>query len=179
LLSLSKHEHPHPAASTIRHHRGMTDVRYLIELDSIESADVQALIAEHLADMFATSPAESVHALPLAELGAPDMTFWTARDSDGRLLGCVALKHLGEREGELKSMRTATASRGAGVGAALLAQVVSEASRRGYRRLLLETGTQDFFAPARRLYERAGFETTGPFASYVLDPNSVFMEFRL
>jgi len=48
------------------------------------------------------------------------------------------------------------------------------ARRRGYARVSLETGSQDFFAPARRLYERHGFVECGPFGDYVLDPHSVF-----
>jgi putative acetyltransferase len=43
----------------------------------------------------------------------------------------------------------------------------------------LETGTEDYFAPARRLYLRHGFTECPPFGDYRLDPNSVFMELRL
>lgn len=39
----------------------------------------------------------------------------------------------------------------------------------------LETGTQDFFAPARRLYARHGFVETVPFDSYDEDQHSTFM----
>jgi len=48
-----------------------------------------------------------------------------------------------------------------------------------YGRVSLETGSQDFFAPARRLYARHGFVECGPFGSYALDPNSVFMSLDL
>lgn len=145
-----------------------------IAYDDPRRADVLDLLAEHLADMHATSPAESVHALDPDGLAVPAITFWTARE-DGRLLGCAALKELGADEGEVKSMRTATAARGRGVAAALLRCVLAEATGRGYVSLHLETGSQDFFAPARRLYARHGFTECGPFADYVLDPSSVFM----
>ena len=49
----------------------------------------------------------------------------------------------------------------------------------GYRRVSLETGTQEFFRPARTLYEKYGFRECGPFADYRLDPNSVFMTLEL
>jgi putative acetyltransferase len=39
----------------------------------------------------------------------------------------------------------------------------------------LETGSMDFFIPARSLYARAGFVPCGPFGSYAEDPYSVFM----
>jgi putative acetyltransferase len=52
--------------------------------------------------------------------------------------------------------------------------VLDEARRRGYARVSLETGSQDFFAPARRLYTRHGFTECGPFADYASDPHSRF-----
>ncbi|MGW2091188.1 GNAT family N-acetyltransferase [Promicromonospora sukumoe] len=160
-----------------------------ISPDSPAADDVRRLLDEHLTDMFATSPAESVHALDHTALLAPSVTFWTARDDDGTLLGCGALKELDGgptgtggatgAHGEIKSMRTAGPARGRGVASALLDVVLAEAGRRGYARLSLETGTQDYFAPARRLYARHGFAQCGPFGGYVLDPNSVFMTLEL
>ena len=135
--------------------------------------DVTALLEEHLADMFATSPPESVHALDVEALRRPGVAFVTAR-CDGVLLGCAALKELDSAHAELKSMRTTAASRGTGVGRALLAHLVGLARDRGYTRLSLETGTQPFFAPARTLYAAHGFAPTGPFGDYELDPNSAY-----
>ena len=54
-----------------------------------------------------------------------------------------------------------------------------QAADRGTRTVHLETGTQDYFAPARRLYQRAGFVESPPFADYVLDPHSVFYRLTL
>jgi putative acetyltransferase len=45
--------------------------------------------------------------------------------------------------------------------------------------LSLETGSQAGFEPARKLYERFGFEYCGSFGSYKADPNSAFMQLRL
>ena len=56
---------------------------------------------------------------------------------------------------------------------------MSEAKRRGYRRLSLETGAMPEFEPARQLYARAGFQICEPFADYIEDPNSVFMTSEL
>jgi putative acetyltransferase len=39
----------------------------------------------------------------------------------------------------------------------------------------LETGSMDAFEPARKLYAKFGFTYCGPFATYVENPNSVFM----
>jgi putative acetyltransferase len=149
-----------------------------IEIDDPARADVSALLAEHLADMFATSPAESVHALDVSGLQVPTVTFWTVR-TDGVLLGCTALKELDAAHGEIKSMRTTETARGRGVGAAMLAHLLDIGRSRSYTRLSLETGTQDYFAPARRLYQRHGFVDCRPFADYVLDPSSAFFTLEL
>lgn len=138
------------------------------------AADVVALLAEHLADMHATSPAESVHALDVQALRAPHVTFLAARDGAGVLLGVGALAMLDPHHGEIKSMRTAHDARGRGVAAAVLASIVSLARERGLDRISLETGTQGFFAPAHRLYERHGFAACDPFGSYGPDPHSRF-----
>ena len=149
-----------------------------IEIDSPARPDVTQLLGEHLADMHATSPPESVHALDVDALTAPEITFWTAR-RDGELLGCGALKELDPGHGELKSMRTTTAARGTGVGKALLVHLVAEGRSRGYSRLSLETGPQEFFAPARRLYASQGFTDCGRFADYPEDPYSVYFTLSL
>ena len=124
--------------------------------------------------MYELSPPESVHALDLAALRRPEITFWTAWD-DGALLGCGALKELDRAHGEVKSMRTAANQRRKGVARAMLEHIVAEARARSYARLSLETGSMAAFLPARRLYEGFGFTYCAPFADYTDDPNSVFM----
>ncbi|MFI9817134.1 GNAT family N-acetyltransferase [Saccharothrix variisporea] len=149
-----------------------------IEPDDLTRRPVRDLITEHLAEMYSVSPAESVHALDHAQLLKDGVSFFTAWSGD-TLLGCAALRELSPSEGEVKAMRTRPEARGRGVGGHLVAFLVEEARRRGYRRLNLETGTQDFFAPARRLYARHGFVPTGPFGHYGPDPLSYFMTLDL
>lgn len=146
----------------------------LVDVDDPLRPDVRALLEEHLADMYATSPPESVHALDPESLRGPGMTFWTARRA-GVLLGCVALKAHPDGLVELKSMRTSAAARRQGVAVAMLEHVLAEAVRRGAVRISLETGAEDYFAPARTLYAAHGFAPCPPFADYVPDPNSVFL----
>ncbi len=143
------------------------------EPGGLDRDDVLALLDEHLAEMRATSPAESVHALPVDGLRADGVMFWSARAGDV-LVGCGALKDLGGGHAEIKSMRTAASARGRGVGHRLLRHLLDEARRHGCTRVSLETGTQDHFLPARRLYERHGFVSVGPFGDYTLDPSSTF-----
>ncbi len=146
--------------------------------DDVTHPAVLALLEEHLADMYASSPPESVHALELDELRAADVTFWTAWDGDA-LLGCGALKELDPAHGEIKSMRTARDQLRKGVAAAILDHIIGVARERGYTRLSLETGSGGPFEAALRFYENHGFEYCGPFADYVLDPFSRFMTYSL
>ncbi|WP_037915035.1 GNAT family N-acetyltransferase [Actinacidiphila yeochonensis] len=149
-----------------------------IAVDDLSGPEIAGFLDEHVQQMRSISPPESVHALDLEALRAPGITFWAVRD-DGVLVGCGALKRLDDGHAELKSMRTAAARRGAGIGSLLLGHIIEEARGAGVSRLSLETGAEDFFQPARRLYERFGFERCEPFADYRPDPLSVFMTKRL
>jgi len=145
-----------------------------VKRDNLTGSAIQQLLREHLANMFEQSPPESVHALPLEELQKPDITFWSVWEG-GELLGCGALKELDPQHGEIKSMRTVVAHRRKGVAATLLGCILDEAKSRKYKRVSLETGSMEAFAPARTLYAKFAFKECRPFAEYVEDPNSVFM----
>lgn len=143
-------------------------------IDDLSSADVQALIAEHLAGMHSNSPPGHVNALAIESLRAPEVTFWSAWVKEG-LCGCGALKELDPQTGEVKSMRTRAAFLRRGVGQAVLDEIVRTARRRGYTRLVLETGTGPAFEPAHQLYLRNGFQWCGAFGDYTATEFNVFM----
>ncbi|MAJ65043.1 MAG: GNAT family N-acetyltransferase [Micavibrio sp. TMED2] len=135
---------------------------------------VQALLAIHLANARSISPACSVHALDDTGLRIPQISFYSAWQDDS-LIGFGAIKDLGERHGEVKSMHVAAAHRGKGMAGVILNHLIEQARLKAMTRLSLETGSQDGFAPARALYARHGFAFCEPFADYRLDPSSVFM----
>lgn len=145
-----------------------------IVVDDLGGPEIAAFLEEHIEEMKSISPPESKHALDLDGLRVPEITFWTMLE-DGEVVGCGALKLLGDGHGEVKSMRIAHGHRGRGLASALLLHIVAEAERMGLTRLSLETGSFAFFEPARRLYVRHGFEYCAPFGDYVEDANSVFM----
>ena len=149
-----------------------------IKLDDLMSSDVIALVGEHLQGMALISPPESIHALGVESLRKPDITFWSAWEGD-ELVGCGALKQLHDQHGEIKSMRTASSHLRKGVAKRVLQHIIEEANRRSYRRLSLETGSQEAFDPARKLYLNFGFQFCDPFSDYIEDPNSVFMTLEL
>ncbi|WP_129830644.1 GNAT family N-acetyltransferase [Vibrio parahaemolyticus] len=149
-----------------------------IEIDNLERPQVIALLEEHLQDMYATSPPESVHALDVSKLKLPSITFWTGWDGE-QLLGCVAMSQLENGHAELKSMRTTPSARKQGVASRLLNHVIEQAKHQGIQRLSLETGSMAFFEPAHRLYEKHGFVYCEPFGDYQPDPNSRFMTLAL
>lgn len=76
-------------------------------------------------------------------------------------------------------MHIAQDMRRKGAGSELLRHIIATARARGMTRLSLETGTWEYFRPARELYRSHGFVECPPFGDYILDPNSVFMSLDL
>lgn len=138
---------------------------------------LEAFLQEHLDDLAPTSPPESRHALDLAGLQGPDVRLWVAYDSG--IVGTGALVGIDPGHEEIKSMRTDPACRGRGVARQLLDLMLADASDRGVQQISLETGSMEFFAPARALYASAGFVECPPFASYSADPHSTYMTIEL
>jgi len=136
------------------------------------------LLQIHLTNARAETARGSAHALDLTGLQSPDISFWTIWEGEA-LLGVGALKRLSPDHGEVKSMHTAQSARRKGVGSAMLQHIIATARKSGMSRLSLETGSWEYFRPARALYRSHGFVECGPFADYVPDPNSVFMSLDL
>lgn len=145
-----------------------------IELDDLQGPDTVAFLEAHVSQLRALSPPESTHALDLTALRSYDVTFWSASE-DGEVVGCAALKRLDDAHAELKSMRTATHRTRRGVAKRLLVHALEEAGAKSFERVSLETGSEEFFAPARSLYAAHGFIPCPPFGDYHPDPLSVFM----
>ena len=144
----------------------------------LNQPDVLALLRTHLHSATEHSPADSIHALDLDGLRAPDMQFWSVWAKTD-LVGMCALKSLNDKHAEIKSMRTVATWRRRGVGDAMMAHLLATAVASGLRWLSLETGTAAAYAPARRLYPRHGFTPCPPFAGYRLDPHSCYMRCEL
>lgn len=149
-----------------------------IRPDDLAGPEMAELIAIHAQTMLAASPPESCHFLPIEGLRQPSVSVWSMWE-DGALIGCGALKELGDGAGEIKSMHTRAHLRGRGLGRLMLEHILGVARARGYTDLWLETGSMDAFIPARKLYQTYGFWECGPFGDYAEDPSSLFMHLQI
>jgi putative acetyltransferase len=149
-----------------------------IAVDDPRTPDVRALLERHLQFARAQTPPEHSFALDLDGLLDPAITMFSFR-AHGSLLAIGAIKRLGPHHAEIKSMHTAEAARGRGIGRAMLAHLLGAARARGFRQVSLETGTTAAFAPARALYHSAGFVPCGPFADYQPSKDNLFMTLGL
>ena len=136
--------------------------------------DVKALLQTHLEFCHEVTPLEHSFALDVEKLRSPEITVFTARE-DGALLGVGALKVFEPGHGELKSMHTSKASRGKGVGSAMVLHILEYAKRSGLDRVSLETGSHPPYEPARKLYEKCGFTYCEAFGDYELSDFNVCM----
>ncbi|NNU81354.1 GNAT family N-acetyltransferase [Halovulum dunhuangense] len=133
-----------------------------------------ALIAAHHAHAHAHTPTDSVFALDAGGLSAPEVDFFVIEDG-GHILGMGALRRIGGREAEVKSMHVTETARGRGLARVMLRHLVAEARAMGIARLWLETGSMAAYAPARALYASEGFVPCARFGDYPEDPNSAYM----
>ena len=145
-----------------------------IVVDDLRGPGIAEFLHAHVRQMQEITPLENAYALDLDGLRRPGITFWSAVEGDD-IVGCAALKRLDDTHAELKSMRTAPARTRSGIASRLLEHVLAEARRDGYQRMSLETGTAEFFLPARRLYEKHGFGYCDPFGDYEPSPHNTFM----
>jgi putative acetyltransferase len=151
---------------------------FVIRQDDLSGERTRNLLRLHLQGMQANSPAGSVFALDLAGLRVPAVTLWSLWQGDA-VAGIAALKDLGDRSGEIKSMRTHPDFLRRGVAAALLDHIVTVARARGMRQLSLETGSGPAFEPALNLYRGRGFIAGDAFADYTRSAFNQFLHLSL
>ena len=144
-----------------------------IDVANFDDPDFLSLIKTYLS--FAHQD-DCTHALGLAALQRPDIQMFTARDAQGVLMGCAALKDIGDQRGEIKSVYTHRDHRKKGVSSALMRHLEQTAKSMGLTRLYLETHNTPPYAAACRLYEGLGYAYCGPCGDYVQNPRNVFME---
>ena len=91
---------------------------------------------------------------------------------DGDNAGCVALRRLDDRSGELKRLYVRPGYRSLGVGNLLVEAIISVARGAGYSELKLDTLPQ--MASAQRLYRKLGFVEIAPYNDTALPRTRFF-----
>ena len=135
---------------------------------------VNELLKNHFIELRAASPEGSVHVLDIPGLKIPSIKFWSLWKDD-QLMGCGALKFLEKDHGEFKSIRVHDNFRKKGNGIKVINHLIDEAKKLEIKRLSIETGAGEFFAPARKLFDKCGFKPCPPFAHYKEDINSLYL----
>jgi len=136
--------------------------------------EVNKLLISHFIELSSVSPVDRGHVLDIPGLKNPSIKFWSLWEND-QLIGCGALKFLDKEHGELKSIRVADSFRRKGNGFKVINHLINEAKELNIKKISLETGTGNFFTPARKLFDKCGFKVCEPFAHYKKDPNACYM----
>ena len=146
--------------------------------NNFDHPEVNSLLTKHFIELRSVSPEGSAHVLDIPGLKISSIKFWSLWDNN-QLIGCGALKFLSDTHGEFKSIRVADKHRKKGMGEKIISHLITEAKKIGIKKLSVETGAGEFFAPARKLFKNFGFKKCKPFAHYKEDPNSCYYSLNL
>ena len=145
---------------------------------NFDNLEVNDLLKKHFIELRSVSPAGSTHVLDIDGLKDPSIKFWSLWENN-KLIGCGALKFLEKDHGEFKSIRVADEFRKKGIGERIIKHLIDEAKKLEISKLSIESGAGEFFAPARKLFNKFGFKKSEPFAHYKVDPNSCYFTLDL
>ena len=141
---------------------------------NFDNSEVLELLNKHFIELRSVSPEGSAHVLDIEGLKDQNIKFWSLWEGN-LLMGCGALKFLNKEHGEFKSIRVEDRFRKKDNGIKMLKHLIFEAKKLNIKRISVETGTGDFFTPARKLFNKCGFKLCKPFDHYKEDPNSCYM----
>ena len=141
---------------------------------NFDNSEVLELLNKHFIELRSVSPEGSAHVLDIEGLKDQNIKFWSLWENN-LLMGCGALKFLNKEHGEFKSIRVEDKFRKKDNGIKILKHLIFEAKKLNIKKISVETGTGDFFTPARKLFNKCGFKPCKPFAHYKEDPNSCYM----
>ena len=142
--------------------------------NNFDNPRVNTLLHYHFYQLRSNSPEGSAHVLDIEGLKVPSIKFWSIWE-DSKLVGCGAIKFFDQKHGEFKSIRVTNEFRKKGYGEKILKHLLIKAKNLNLRKLSIETGSGEFFKPARELFQKIGFKKCPPFAHYKEDPNSCYM----
>ena len=141
---------------------------------NFDNPKVHELLIKHFIELRSVSPEGSTHVLDIDGLKDPSIKFWSLWE-ENELMGSGALKFLDSEHGEFKSIRINDKFKNKGYGVKMINYLINESKKLNIKRLSLETGSGNFFIPARKLFIKSGFKVCEPFSHYENDINSVYM----
>ena len=141
---------------------------------NFDNPEVNELLINHFIELSSVSPVDRGHVLDIPGLKNPSIKFWSLWENN-QLIGCGALKFLDREHGELKSIRVADRFRRKGNGIKVINHIIDEAQKLNIKKISLETGTGNFFGPARKLFYKCGFKPCEPFARYKKELDACYM----
>jgi GNAT superfamily N-acetyltransferase len=139
-------------------------IQQAVSADALES--VRALFQEYWAS-FGFTPCFQNFDAELAGLPgkyAPPYGRLLLATVSGQPAGCIALRRFDQTRGEVKRLYVRPQFRGGGLGEALMNALAAEARAIGYAELIADT-IPKVMATALAMYERLGFEHTGPYSN--------------
>jgi len=118
---------------------------------------------------------EELRSLP-GKYSPPDGTLLVAKQEDGEISGCVALRPLSPEFCEMKRLYVRPIHRGRSIGRALARAIIAEAAKSGYKAMRLDTVPS--MKEAIRLYESLGFQPIQPYRHNPI-PGAMYFELKL
>lgn len=150
----------------------------MIQIEKLQTSDIEAtkaLIVEYLRWMREDLSFQHVE----KELATfpdiykePEGTFLVAKDGD-IVIGCVGIKKIEDSVCEMKRLYVKDDYKGEGIGRALVENILSEARKKGYQKIRLDTLKR--MERALGLYEKYGFYYIGQYVENPIE-DALFME---
>jgi GNAT superfamily N-acetyltransferase len=152
-------------------------IQQAVSADALES--VRALFQEYWAS-FGFTPCFQNFDAELAGLPgkyAPPYGRLLLATVSGQPAGCIALRRFDQTRGEVKRLYVRPQFRGSGLGEALMNALAAEARAIGYAELIADT-IPKVMATALAMYERLGFEHTGPYSNETPEAQHIRLRLR-
>tara|TARA_B110000263_G_C15024981_1_gene381300 strand:+ start:124 stop:585 length:462 start_codon:yes stop_codon:yes gene_type:complete len=141
---------------------------------NFDNPEVNEMLIKHFIELSSVSPVCKGHVLDIPGLKDPNIKFWSFWKSD-QLMGCGALKFLDTEHGEFKSIRLSDKFRKQNNGIKIIKHLIDRAKKLNIKKISLETGSGNFFIPARKLFIKCGFKVCEPFSHYKKDNEACYM----
>ena len=141
---------------------------------NFDNPEVNEMLIKHFIELSSVSPVCKGHVLDIPGLKDPNIKFWSFWKSD-QLMGCGALKFLDTEHGEFKSIRLSDKFRKQNNGIKIIKHLIDRAKKLNIKKISLETGSGNFFIPARKLLIKCGFKVCEPFSHYKKDSQACYM----